>query len=170
MTEANAPRPAVRIERTFDAPIQVLWQMWTTPEHFQRWYGPPGANVIVEKMDVRVGGQRVVGMEVVTPNGAMTMWFAGEHVEIVENQRLVYTESMADRPGAVLAATGSSMPADHPTTTEITVELDVVDGRTRMVMTHTGIPEGSPGATGWAMAFDKLAAFISQRQELKQGE
>ena len=134
--------------------------MWTTPEHFQRWYGPPGANVVVEKMDVRVGGPRLVGMEVVTPNGTMNMWFAGEHVEIIENRRLVYTESMADETGAVLSTTAMGMPPDHPTTTEITVELELVDGRTKMVMIHPGIPEDSPGATGWAMAFDKLAAYV----------
>ncbi len=160
MTDANTPRPAVRIERTFDAPIELLWQMWTTPEHFQAWYGPPGANVVVEKMDVRVGGRRLVGMEVVTPNGTMKMWFAGEHLEIIENRRLVYTESVADQTGAVRSAADMGMPPGHPTTTEITVELELVDGRTKMVMIHAGIPEDSPGATGWAMAFDKLAAHI----------
>ena len=33
-------------------------------------------------------------------------------------------------------------------------------GRTRMVMTHVGVPAGSPGAMGWTMAFDKLAAYL----------
>ena len=52
------------------------------------------------------------------------------------------------------------MPDGHPTTTEIAVELEDVDGRTKMVMTHTGIPADSPGAAGWTMAFDKLVAYI----------
>ena len=166
MTDLSAPQPAVRIERTFDAPIELIWRMWTTPEHFGAWYGPPGASVVVKKMDVRVGGPRLVGMEVMTPNGTMNMWFAGEHVEVIENRRLVYTESIADETGAVLtAAADMGMPLHHPVTTEITVELDVVDGRTKMVMIHAGIPKDSPGATGWAMAFDKLAAYLSARQE-----
>ena len=76
MTDLSAPQPAVRIERTFDAPIELIWQMWTTPEHFAAWYGPPGARIVIEKMDVRVGGPRLVGMEVMTPNGTMNMWFA----------------------------------------------------------------------------------------------
>ena len=67
--------------------------------------------------------------------------------------------------GAVLTAADMGMPLHHPVTTEITVELDVVDGRTKMVMIHAGIPKDSPGATGWAMAFDKLAAYLSARQE-----
>ena len=32
-----------------------------------------------------------------------------------------------------------------------------------MVLTHVGVPAGSPGAAGWAMALDKLAAYLSER-------
>jgi hypothetical protein len=43
----------------------------------------------------------------------------------------------------------------------VIVELKEVGGRTRMVMTHVGIPKDSPGAAGWTMAFDKLAALVT---------
>jgi uncharacterized protein YndB with AHSA1/START domain len=158
MADDNAPEHAVRIERILDAPPELIWQMWTTPEHFQAWYGPAGATVVVAKMDVRVGGARLVSMEVETPNGPMTMWFTGEHLEIVEHRRLVYTESMSDEHGNVLSPSATGMPTSHPTTTEITVELESIDGRTKMVMIHAGIAEDSPGAAGWTMALDKLAA------------
>ena len=52
------------------------------------------------------------------------------------------------------------MPEGHPETTEVTVLLEALDGRTKMVMTHAGIPADSPGASGWNQAFDKLAAHI----------
>jgi hypothetical protein len=52
------------------------------------------------------------------------------------------------------------MPEGHPTTTEVRIELKDDGGRTRMVMTHAGIPAGSPGAAGWAMALNKLAAHV----------
>ena len=45
-------------------------------------------------------------------------------------------------------------------TTEVRVELEDVGGRTKMVMTHAGIPGDSPGAAGWTMALDKLAAHV----------
>lgn len=112
-------------------------------------------------MDVRVGGTRLVCMEMQTPNGAMQMWFTGEYREVVANERLVYTESMSDEHGNVLSPADMGMPADHPTTTEIIVELEPVDGRTRMVMTHAGVPADSPGATGWNMALDKLALRLA---------
>jgi len=152
---------AVVIERTLDAPVDLVWQMWTVPEHFQAWYGPDGASIPVAKMDVRVGGKRLVCMEMSSPEGAMQMWFTGEYREVVENKRLVYTESMSDQNGNVASASDMGMPEGHPTTTEVRVELEDLDGRTKMVMTHAGIPADSPGAAGWAMAFDKLAAHVA---------
>ena len=63
------------------------------------WYGPTGATIPVAKMDVRVGGARLICMEMQTPNGPMQMWFAGEYLEVVENERLVYTEAISDEDG-----------------------------------------------------------------------
>jgi hypothetical protein len=42
--------------------------------------------------------------------------------------------------------------------TEVHVDLAAIEGGTRVVLTHVGIPSGSPGAAGWSMALDKLAA------------
>jgi uncharacterized protein YndB with AHSA1/START domain len=160
MTDRNGSQDAVTIERSFGAPVELIWQMWTDPEHFAAWYGPDGATIPTAKMDVRVGGTRLVSMEVQTPDGPMRMWFTGEYREVVENQRLVYTESMSDENGNVLTPEELGMPAGHPTATEVRVELEEVGGRTKMVMTHSGVPGDSPGATGWTMAFDKLAAQV----------
>ena len=160
MTDINRSQDAVVIERSFDAPVDLIWQMWTDPEHFKAWYGPEGATVPVAKMDVRVGGSRLVCMEMATPNGLMQMWFTGEYREVVKNQRLVYTESMSDEDGNVLSPSEMGMPLGHPTMTEIIVELEADGGQTRMTLTHAGVPKGSPGAAGWVMAFDKLAALI----------
>jgi uncharacterized protein YndB with AHSA1/START domain len=160
MTDQSGSQDAVVIERSFDAPVALIWQMWTDPEHFKAWYGPAGAAIPVAKMDVRVGGTRLVCMEMQTPDGAMQMWFTGEYREVVENERLVYTESMSDENGNVSSPADMGMPEGHPMTTEVSIELEDVGGRTKMVMTHTGIPADSPGAAGWAMAFDKLAAYV----------
>ncbi len=162
MSDDSGTQNAVVLERTFDAPAGLVWQMWTEPEHLAAWYGPAGATIPVARMDVRVGGTRLVCMQVETSNGTMQMWFTGEYREVVENKRLVYTESMSDENGNVLPPSETGMPAGQPTTTEILVELDDLGGRTRMVMTHVGVPEGSPGAAGWAMALDKLAAHVAE--------
>ena len=124
------------IERTLEAPPELIWKMWTEPEHFAAWYGPGGATIPVAKMDVRVGGIRLLCMEMTTPDGTMQMWFTGEYLEVIENQRLVYTDSMSDENGNVMSPEQMGMPEGHPTTTEVRVEIEHVSGGTRMVLTH----------------------------------
>jgi uncharacterized protein YndB with AHSA1/START domain len=160
MSEQNDSRRDVRIERTFDAPVALVWQLWTDPEHFKVWYGPEGATIPTATMDIRVGGPRHVCMEVRTPNGPMQMWFAGEYREVIEHRRLVYTESMSDEHGRT--------PADgvgEHTATEVRVEFEDLGSRTRIVLVHAGIPQDSPGAAGWRMALDKLATQLAQANQ-----
>ncbi|MEZ5382374.1 MAG: SRPBCC domain-containing protein [Microthrixaceae bacterium] len=164
MTSNPEPQHAVVIERTLDAPADLVWQMWTQSEHFSAWYGPTGASIPTARMDVRVGGTRLVCMEMPTPNGTMQMWFTGEYREVAEPQRLVYTESMSDEDGNVLDPAAMGMPEGHPATTEITVELEPVGDTTKMVMTHVGVPADTPGAAGWNMAFDKLAGHLETQR------
>ena len=160
MVEKTMP-DQVTIERTFPAPPEVMWELWTQPEHFASWYGPEGSSVPVAEMDLRVGGARLLCMEVQTPQGPRRMWFTGTYLEVAANQLLVYTDAMADEHGNVIAPEEMGMPAAHPATTEVRVELEAVSGGTRMVLTHVGIPEGSPGAVGWAMALDNLAEQLN---------
>jgi uncharacterized protein YndB with AHSA1/START domain len=164
MTHEHGAEDAVVIERKVDAPVDLVWQMWTVPEHFRAWYGPGGATIPVAKMDVRVGGRRLVCIEMPTPQGPMQMWFTGEYREVVQNQRLVYTESISDETGQVSSPSQSGMPEGHPTTTEVRVELEAVGEGTRMVMTHAGIPGDSPGAAGWVTALDRLAAYVDRQR------
>jgi len=152
---------SVTLERVLDAPIDLVWQMWTEAEHFAAWYGPMGATVPVIEMDVIVGGGRHFCIEMQTPDGQSRMWFVGEYRVIEQPNRLVYTESMSNPDGNRVSPEAMGMPGGHPEITEVTVELTDVDGRTRMVMTHAGIPADSPGAMGWNMALDKLEAHLA---------
>jgi uncharacterized protein YndB with AHSA1/START domain len=159
MSNANVTEEgAVVIERTFDAPADFIWRMWTDPEHFKKWYGPKGFTVPVAEMDLRVGGKRLVCMA--SPDGSMKMWTTGEYVEIHLNQRLTYTESPSDENGNVVSPSAMGMPEGYPAITEVTVSLEELDGRTRMVMTHAGVPAESGAGGGWEQAFDKLVDYI----------
>lgn len=152
----------VRIERTFAAPIDLIWSMWTEAEHFANWYGPMGAKIPTAEMDVTVGGSRLIAMEMETPGGPMKMFFAGEYTEIVAKTRLVYTERMADEQGNVLSAEQMGMPAGTPMDTSVIVELEDLGEQTKMVLTHVGVPGDSPGGQGWNMAIEKLETRISE--------
>ncbi|MFN3257044.1 MAG: SRPBCC family protein [Ilumatobacter sp.] len=154
----------VQIDRTFDAPIEVIWSMWTDPEHFAKWYGPMGSRIPTAEMDVRVGGRRHIAMEMDTPNGVMAMFFVGEYREVEPMIRLSYTESMADADGSALTAEQMGMPAGTPMETSVVVDLEDLGDRTRMTVTHIGVPRDSPGGQGWAMAIDELEARVAERQ------
>ena len=160
MSKSTVSKDAVVIERIFNAPIDLIWQLWTQPAHFQNWYGPQGASVPVAEMDVRVGGKRKVCMEMQRPGGSMKMWTTGEYIEVIPNERLVYSESMADENGNVMSASDMGMPEGFPMTTEVIVVLEDLGGRTKMVVTHAGIPADSGGAGGWEQAFAKMADYI----------
>ncbi|MEM7096257.1 MAG: SRPBCC domain-containing protein [Actinomycetota bacterium] len=148
MTETT---DSVVIERTFAAPRATVWDMWTTVEHFAGWYGPPGASIVITQMDVEVGGRRHFSMSMQGPDGnTMEMWFVGAYVEIVDGERLVYTEMMSDADGA-----------ENSPETRVIVELRDADEGTAMTMTHEGVPADSPGAMGWQMAMEKLDARLA---------
>jgi uncharacterized protein YndB with AHSA1/START domain len=157
MSDTNS-KDAVVIERTFDAPKALIWQMWTDPDHFKKWYGPKGFTVPVAEMELRVGGRRLICMA--SPDGSMKMWTTGEYTEIAAQDRLGYTESPADENGNVVSPSAMGMPEGYPATTEVTVLLEELGGRTKMVMTHAGVPADSGAGGGWTQAFDKLAEHI----------
>jgi uncharacterized protein YndB with AHSA1/START domain len=158
MSDNTISKDSIVIERTFDATVDLIWQMWTDPEHFKNWYGPTGFSVPIAEMDVRVGGKRLICMS--SPDGSMKMWTTGEYKEVVRNERLVYTDSPSDKNGNLVSPAAMGMPAGYPTTTEVTVQLEDLGGRTKMVMTHTGVPVDSGANAGWEQAFDKMVNHI----------
>lgn len=151
----------VRIERTFEAPIETVWKMWTDPALFKQWYGPNGMKVPVVEMDLVEGGRRKLCMQMDSPENTMTMWFTGEFKEISPPDRLVYTESMCDEDGNILSPEAMGMPPGHPETTEVVVELNEAGDKTLLKLTHIGVPADSGGAGGWAQALDKLGALVA---------
>lgn len=164
MSDTATTNESIVIERIFEAPIDLIWQLWTQPEHFKKWYGPEGFTVPVAEIDLQVGGKRFIGMQ--SPDGSMKFWTAGEFMEIIPKTRLVYTESIADEDGnAITEPSSNGIP---PMTTEVTVLLEDLNDRTRMVMTHAGLPEGSGGANeGWKQSFNKLANYVKTILENK---
>jgi uncharacterized protein YndB with AHSA1/START domain len=151
----------VRIERTFNAPIDLIWAMWTEPEHFANWYGPMGAKIPKADMDVRVGGRRHIAMAMDTPRGPMEMFFVGEYREVNPKTRLAYTEAIADAYGNPMTAEQMGMPSGAHLETSIVVELVDLGDDTKMVLTHVGVPAESPGGQGWAMAIAKLETRVA---------
>ena len=64
---AAAVRARVVIERTYKAQAEELWDLWTTKEGFELWWGPEGFRVEVHSLEPRVGGRLHYDMLADTP-------------------------------------------------------------------------------------------------------
>jgi uncharacterized protein YndB with AHSA1/START domain len=77
----------LRISRLFNAPIELVWEVWTDPEHLKHWWGPNGFTTDISTMEVKVGGQWTLVMH--GPDGTD---YPNESVfkEIIKHRKIVY--------------------------------------------------------------------------------
>jgi uncharacterized protein YndB with AHSA1/START domain len=47
----------LRSTKVFNAPVDIVWEVWTNPEHIVNWWGPDGFTNTIHKMDVEVNGE-----------------------------------------------------------------------------------------------------------------
>lgn len=91
------------VTRTFDGPVRIVFEAWTKPELFMRWWAPKstGVPMLSCEMDVRTGGSYRVefGHDPSEP-----MAFLGKYIEVIPNARLVWTNEESD-DGAVTTVT-----------------------------------------------------------------
>ncbi len=76
----------LRIERTFNAPIQVVWDAWTQAEQIALWWGPKGMQTKVIQHDFKVGGRWRYVMKMPDGNEFIT---EGVYSEIVELEKII---------------------------------------------------------------------------------
>jgi uncharacterized protein YndB with AHSA1/START domain len=84
------------VTRTFDAPARLVFETWTQPELFRRWWVPKscGLTLLSCDMDVRVGGKyRLVFRH---PSAPDPMAFFGRYIEVIPHSRLVWTNEEGD--------------------------------------------------------------------------
>ena len=110
----------ILITREFDAPRDLVWRAWTTPEFVRRWWHAKRGEVTVVEIDLRVGGKWRYAM--VADDGAEVA-FHGEYLEIVPNERIVNTEIFEGMPDG-----------DSPPTVNTITFVELPDGRTRLEM------------------------------------
>src|SRR6266436_4925118 len=64
---ASVARPPIKLERCYETSVEDLWDLWTTKEGFESWWGPQGFRVEVHKLELRVGGELVYDMIAAAP-------------------------------------------------------------------------------------------------------
>src|SRR5215475_1041030 len=102
------------VTRTFNGPARLVFEAWTKPDLFKRWWGSKSMGMSLEscEMDARVGG----GYRLVF-NGGMA--FFGKYLEVTPNSRLVWTNEESGDGGPIT-----------------TVTFEEKDGKTLLVMTE----------------------------------
>src|SRR3954471_9331397 len=90
MVQRKSDRELV-VTRTFDAPARIVYEAWTKPELFQRWWTPKSAGMTMLscEMDVRVGGTYQLVFR--HPSSGQPMPFFGRYIEVTPNSRIVWT-------------------------------------------------------------------------------
>ena len=109
----------ILITREFDAPRELVWRAWTTPELVKRWWAGRRGEVTSVEIDLRVGGR---WRYVMVANEGFEVAFHGEYREIVPNERMVSTEVFEGMPDAYSVNTATFTETDGRTTLEILVE------------------------------------------------
>jgi uncharacterized protein YndB with AHSA1/START domain len=91
------------VTRAFNGPARIVFEAWTKPELFQRWWAPKstGVPLLSCEMDVRIGGRYRVEFG---RDASKSMAFTGRYIEVTPHSRLVWTNEESD-DGAVTTVT-----------------------------------------------------------------
>lgn len=140
----------LRLERTFEAPAEDVFDAWTNPEVLRRWWaaGPQWSTPLAE-VDLRVGGRYRLSMEDPATGAIHTV--GGEYREVQRPDRLVYSWCWE---------LGGEQ-SDEVST--VMVEFREDSGRTTVVLEHTNLPSATSRdqhRSGWEGCLENLGARI----------
>jgi uncharacterized protein YndB with AHSA1/START domain len=159
------------INRSFDAPIETMFKMFTNTKHFSQWLAPTGFNMEFIRADIKPGGSTFYKMS--GPGGANTMYGRAQYIEITKPNRIVYTQQFTDEKENVsrhpmaptwpeTMQTTVTLTSEGPDQTRVTIHWEL-KGDVTPVELETFI-KGRAGMTGgWTGSFDKLEAYLEQQ-------
>jgi uncharacterized protein YndB with AHSA1/START domain len=136
------------VTRTFNAPARLVFEAWTRPELFKRWWVPKsmGMSLLSCEQDVRVGGRyRLVFSHPAAPN---PMAFFGQYLEVTPHSRLVWTNEEGGDSGQIT-----------------TVTFEETGGKTLLVM-HELYPSKEALDAAGTGAADAMGETFAQLDEL----
>ena len=125
-------KPKLTLERTFKASIAEVWDMWTTGEGIESWWGPEGFSVTVSALDLRPGGDLLYTMSAVEPEQMEYMVKAG--MPLSTDHKLTFTE--VDPPRRLAYRDMADfIPGVEPYEVRTAIELEEVEDGVRMLLT-----------------------------------
>ncbi|MDE1995097.1 MAG: SRPBCC domain-containing protein [Rhizobiaceae bacterium] len=155
MTAANSTggmprRREITLIREIAAPRELLFRLWTEPEHLVRWWGPQNMSAPSVSVDLREGGawrHCILG-----PDGK-EYWSHGRYMEIAPPERLVFTFAWEGHGGRL----------EHQM--QVTIEFYEKGEGTRLVFHKAELPDDTEmrlQTGGWEQALDKYTAYAEE--------
>ena len=104
----------IEVTRTFNAPVEMVWKVWTDAELIKRWWGPKHFSAPVAKLDFREGGTSLVSMQAPKEMGGREFYSIWRYVKIIPLQTIKFIQSLSDEMGNKTDPTKLGMPPDFP--------------------------------------------------------
>jgi uncharacterized protein YndB with AHSA1/START domain len=157
------------INQTFDAPINLMFEVWTHPKHLSQWTGPAGSEINYLKADIKPGGSAFYCM---TGQGDAKIYGKANYLEMTKPHRLIYTQTFCDENEKI---TRHPMAPTWPEVMKTTVLFAEEDAhKTRVTLKWEVMGDATPAeretfskakagmSQGWGGSFDKLEDYLVQ--------
>lgn len=167
-TASTGSRRRITLERTYDADLQDVWDLWTTKDGIESWWGPGGFAVTVRKLDLRPGGELLYAMTAIDPPQVAFMKEAG--MPLTQELRITYTEVIARRRLAYVHL-ADFIPGVEPYDVATVVEMESTPQGVRMALTFDAMHSDEwteRAVMGWEGELRKLAGVIAARRTAEQ--
>jgi uncharacterized protein YndB with AHSA1/START domain len=162
----EVPRRTITLERFYAAPVETVWELWTTKAGLESWWGPAGFSTEVTAIDIRPGGRIVYVMSASDPETRafleqQGMPLATKQVltlhEVAAQRRLVTTNVVDFVPGVPAYEVGMA------------VEMAAIPSGTRLVITLDAMHDQhwtEMAVKGWEGQLENLARVVAGRGTL----
>ncbi len=157
------------INRTFNAPMDVVFDMWTNPKHLSQWLPPTGFSMKFLSVDIKPGG---AGFYCMTGPNDMKMYGKTNYLEITKPNRIVYTQIFCDENGKTTRhpmsptwpetmLTTLTLAEEDTNSTRVTINWEVY-GEATAAERETFHKAKSGMTQGWSGSFEKLEEYLQK--------
>jgi uncharacterized protein YndB with AHSA1/START domain len=150
----------ITLERTYKASIEDVWELWTTKEGIESWWGPDGFAVKVRKIDLRPGGELLYAMTAIGKEQVAFMKRQG--MPLTQELRITYSEVVPCRRLAYLHL-ADFIPGVEPYNVATSIDLHPTKHGVRIVLTFDAMHDDvwtQRATMGWENELEKLATAL----------
>lgn len=161
-------RRDLSITRIFEAPIDLVWEVWVDPKLVMRWWGPKSFTAPSARIDFRVGGISLLCMRAPAEFGGQDFYSTWEYKKIIPLERIEYIHNLADQNGEPVDPVKMGLPPDFPKDTRNVVTFkDLGNDQTEMTITEYDLPGpdttmGKNAEMGLIQSLDKMAKIFAK--------